>query len=226
VVQRYDGKTGQYSSVGAKIEPLFLAHRLLLLLMRVSSSCSQFMPVCGRVTMLPHPPKPFLPCALCSAVRPSRQVASLRFTLAWQISYASSTSSLIVLSPSLHGRPRSTMPPSFYHTLSMTTSQSSTPCLMPATLSLSFLDACAQPLAYHYSQPANPRSVHSSLTPQASKHCTNSSSSSALHPALVPLSLFVWFALHRSRIATECEIVTPNNPSSLGRIAFPILHVA
>jgi hypothetical protein len=32
--------------------------------------------------------------------------------------------------------------------------------LMLARLGLSLLYACAQPLAYHHSQPANPRSAH------------------------------------------------------------------
>ena len=70
--------------MGAKSNHYYSCTPALDLVMRVSSI---LMPVCGRVTLLPHPPEPVChSLALCSAIRPSRQVASIHPRLADLIS--------------------------------------------------------------------------------------------------------------------------------------------
>ena len=124
-VQRYDRKTGWVENRTT----IILAHRLLV--MRVSSI---LMPVCGRVTLLPHPSTEactLVQTALCSAIRPSR--LALRFT-SLGTDHRHHQHNIIIdrLVLTRAGEPRSTMHPLlFHHTLhspSMTTSPSNAPC--------------------------------------------------------------------------------------------------
>lgn len=193
------------------------------------ASC--LMPVCGRVTMSPHPTEPLQPTsprALCSAFRPSRQLASI--LVAWQISSASSTSSLIVLSLVYHlvcdtrdSLSHPTMPPQFYRSLLMTTPKDNAPrlCLQDAACPL-----CTRVHSHSPITAASKPSVHRSLSLTPSSKQIALTLTPPHHQPYTPLfspcpCSSVRFALHRSRIATECEML-----ARLGRIAFPILHAA
>jgi hypothetical protein len=111
-VQWYNSTTVRQG--GRKIGPLFLAHRLLV--MRVSSI---LMPVCGRVTLLPHPSTEACtlvqPFALCSAFRPSR-LAFDSPRLAQIIGIINIIIDRLVLTRA--GEPRSTMHPLLFSRLS------------------------------------------------------------------------------------------------------------
>lgn len=126
------------------------------------------MPVCGRVTLLPHPPEP---CCHSPLFRHPAQPAG-RFdpprladliciinSITDLVQHVQACSQFVVWIASINNA-SSIVESHPVRTLSMTTLKSDAPSWMPARRSLSFLYACAQPLAYRYSQQTLDPSLH------------------------------------------------------------------